>query len=136
MITSRGCVFERLRSERKRLGVSQTEFGEWGGVSKNAQANYENGSRNPDANYLAAVAKIGVDVNYVLTGDRLGDVSRYPSREFLKEFSDTLLEVREIMKGQPRDKIFDTAYVMHMKILAKLAEKNDQRAPPKKAVNE
>lgn len=63
-------IGERLQIERKRLGFNQTDFGEIGGVSKNAQSNYENGTRTPDAAYLAALTKHGVDINYVVTGVR------------------------------------------------------------------
>ncbi|MET3916225.1 transcriptional regulator with XRE-family HTH domain [Variovorax sp. OAS795] len=61
---------DRLREERKRLGLNQTALGTAGGVSKDAQLNYENGSRNPDATYLSAIAGIGVDVQFLLTGVR------------------------------------------------------------------
>lgn len=60
----------RLREERERLGLSQRAFGELGGVKANAQAQYENGQRHPNSAYLAAVAAAGVDVLYVLTGQR------------------------------------------------------------------
>lgn len=60
--------FDRLKEERKRLGLNQDEFAALGGVKKGAQFNYENGSRTPDANYLAAIAAVGVDVLYLLTG--------------------------------------------------------------------
>nr|WP_315210809.1 helix-turn-helix transcriptional regulator [uncultured Albidiferax sp.] len=58
----------RLREERNRLSVNQTHLGQRGGVTKNAQMNYENGSRIPNATYLAKVAECGVDVLYVITG--------------------------------------------------------------------
>lgn len=61
--------FDRLKEERKRLGLNQDEFAALGGVKKGAQFNYENGSRAPDSNYLAAVAAAGVDVLYLLTGE-------------------------------------------------------------------
>jgi len=60
----------RLREERERLGLSQKAFGEIGGVESNAQGKYESGERTPKANYLASVADKGVDVLYVLTGNR------------------------------------------------------------------
>lgn len=60
----------RLRDERIRLGLSQTEFGNYGGVRKNTQSKYESNERAPDALYLANVAKHGVDVQYVITGVR------------------------------------------------------------------
>lgn len=59
-----------MLEERKRLKLSQAAMGEIGGVHANAQRNYEKGVRNPDAAYLAAVAEKGVDVLYVLTGQR------------------------------------------------------------------
>lgn len=61
---------DRLRAERKRLDLNQAALGAAGGVSKDAQLNYESGSRSPDSNYLSAVARVGVDVLYVLTGVR------------------------------------------------------------------
>lgn len=60
----------RLREERQRLGMSQPVFGEVGGVTKKTQMLYESGERMPDAEYLAAITLAGVDVLYVLTGDR------------------------------------------------------------------
>lgn len=59
---------ERLREERERLGLSQSAFGELGGVLKRAQINYEKGERQPDAAYLSAIADAGADVLYILTG--------------------------------------------------------------------
>jgi len=70
----------RLREERERLGLSQEAFGEIGGVKKLAQRNYEKGNRQPDASYLTAVAAIGVDVMYVLTGQRVAPVQPALSR--------------------------------------------------------
>ena len=60
----------RLKEERSRLGYSQTDFGALAGIGKTTQINYEKGSGSPDANYLAAVAKVGLDVLYVVTGQR------------------------------------------------------------------
>lgn len=61
-------IGSRLKAERERLGLSQLAFGELGGVKKLAQLNYEKGDRFPDAQYLAALAKFGVDVQYIVTG--------------------------------------------------------------------
>jgi len=63
-------IGDRLKEERERLGFSQTEFSAVAGASKNSQYNYEKGDRSPDANYLAAVADKGVDILYVVTGER------------------------------------------------------------------
>lgn len=63
-------MFERLKEERERLRMSQEGFGVLGGVTKRTQAYYESGERTPDATYLAGIAGGGVDVNYVITGER------------------------------------------------------------------
>ena len=65
----------RLKEERRRLKMSQAVFAGFGGVARNAQSNYEKGSRLPDAGYLAAVAVEGADVQYILTGKRMNTVS-------------------------------------------------------------
>lgn len=65
----------RLRDEREHLGLSQAAFAEVGGVQKRAQINYEKDERHPDAGYLAAIAAAGVDVLYVLTGQRSQSVT-------------------------------------------------------------
>lgn len=58
----------RLHEEQVKLGLSQTELGGHGGVHNNTQSKYETNEHSPDALYLE-VAKIGVDVKYVLTGE-------------------------------------------------------------------
>lgn len=52
------------------MNLSQRAFGEHGGVTEKTQVLYEKGERAPDANYLVRVSKAGVDVLYVLTGER------------------------------------------------------------------
>lgn len=64
-------IGDRLKEERSRLGLSQTDLGAVGGVGKTTQINYEKGERSPDATYLAAVAAKGIDVLYVVTGHRV-----------------------------------------------------------------
>lgn len=59
---------ERLRDERQRLGFTQAEFGRRVGVANTAQSRYEKGESSPDMSYWNAVANVGVNVAYVLTG--------------------------------------------------------------------
>lgn len=61
---------ERLREERKRSGLTQSDLAEIGGVQKNAQSLYESGARKPDSDYLQAIAQAGIDVAYVILGKR------------------------------------------------------------------
>lgn len=69
----------RLREERERLGLNQTDFAAIGGLKKLAQISYEQDKRSPDGVYFAAIAAIGADVQYIITGQRSGAV--LPPRE-------------------------------------------------------
>lgn len=61
---------DRLRSERKRLGLNQADFATLGGVATPSQVRYETGTNSPKLDYLARLAANGVDVLYVLTAER------------------------------------------------------------------
>ncbi|MEN4246318.1 helix-turn-helix domain-containing protein [Serratia marcescens] len=60
----------RIREERERMGLSQTEFAALADHSRSAQAGYERDEKVPGGNYLSALAKAGCDVLYILTGNR------------------------------------------------------------------
>lgn len=93
-------IGERLREERERLGFSQPAFGAIGGVAKRAQINYEQGARMPDASYLAAVTKVGVDTIYVLTGERRAAAVLTPEEHaLLGHFRDASKDVRRAAIG-------------------------------------
>ncbi|HCE7248665.1 TPA: helix-turn-helix transcriptional regulator [Pseudomonas aeruginosa] len=81
-----GSIGERLKEERDQLGLSQTAFGAFGGVQKQAQIKYEKGERSPGADYLAAVAKVGADVQYILTGVRRQDSLSDDESELVARF--------------------------------------------------
>lgn len=77
----------RLRAERERLELSQSQLAELAGTTRKTQFNYETDARRPDADYLAAIAAAGADVNYILTGKRGG-----PSPVVLTAEEQTLLD--------------------------------------------
>lgn len=60
----------RLREERDRLGLDQMALATHAGIGRKSQYNYEMDERAPDATYLAAIAELGIDVRYVVTGKR------------------------------------------------------------------
>lgn len=64
----------RLKEERKRIGLTQTELAERCGLTKRAQVNFEKeeGEQLPGGAYLLAATTLGIDVLYVLTGERNG----------------------------------------------------------------
>lgn len=49
---------ERLKTARKRLGLTQSQVAEAAGISKTSQNQYEKGTRVPDAVTIAAIAKV------------------------------------------------------------------------------
>lgn len=59
---------ERLKLERLRLKLTQTQMAHAGGVKRQAQGFYERNVTLPRAPYLAAITLLGVDVLYIITG--------------------------------------------------------------------
>lgn len=66
-------IGERLKEDRMRIGVSQVDFAEECGSSRNALLQWERGETTPNASVLAAMASLGIDVLYVVTGQRSAD---------------------------------------------------------------
>ena len=97
-------LHERLKEERERLGHSQTAFAALAGASKHAQINWEKGAASPNAAALAAWADAGLDVLYVVTGQRAGGVKPAPTltaeeETMLSYFRDASKEVRRAALG-------------------------------------
>jgi transcriptional regulator with XRE-family HTH domain len=65
-------ICARLKEERVRLGMSQQDLAEVGGVTRKTQSAYESGATAPDVAYLSLVSARGVDVQYVFSGKREG----------------------------------------------------------------
>ncbi|MDR0189467.1 helix-turn-helix transcriptional regulator [Pseudomonas yamanorum] len=89
----------RLKSERLRLGLSQSAIGAIGGVEVNAQGRYESGIRFPRADYLASVAKSGVDILFVITGKRTenGNADSVKAAEALDSATECLEKAKQLM---------------------------------------
>ena len=64
-------IGNRIKDERERLKMNQEEFALQGGVSLRSQQMYERDKTDPAAGYFVSISKIGVDVNYILTGVRI-----------------------------------------------------------------
>lgn len=65
-------IGERLREERLRIDVSQLSMADACDVSRGTLATWEKGEQSPNAAALAVMAGLGVDVLYVVTGQRQG----------------------------------------------------------------
>lgn len=86
----------RLRQERTRLKMSQSALGAVGGVETNAQGNYESGARYPKADYLLRVAGAGVDLDFVLTGNRRRNDDGINDRPFAEDHEDLLPPLTQV----------------------------------------
>lgn len=89
---------ERLAEERKRLNLDQEQFGEIGGVKRNAQLAYEKDRRPVNSDYLERVGAAGVDLFYLMTGDRIEDQPKADPEQFddlLNNCVDILFEVQK-----------------------------------------
>ena len=68
-------IGNRIKEERDRLGFSQMAFAGVAEATRNSQLNWEKGTAFPNAAVLAAWSKIGVDVLYIVTGERSVDIA-------------------------------------------------------------
>ncbi|WP_018610191.1 helix-turn-helix domain-containing protein [Uliginosibacterium gangwonense] len=92
-------IGERLKEERTRLGMSQTELAELGCVQRNTLFNYEKGVRSPDADFLARIAERGADILYIVTGRRSGALLGVEQESQLAALSRLPQAVREWLLG-------------------------------------
>ncbi len=80
-------VGKRLCEERNRLGMTQVELVSYLNINKKTQSFYESGRTYPSGQYLAAIANIGADVAYILTGIR----SRPSTDECIQDMLDSII---------------------------------------------
>ncbi|WP_263264910.1 helix-turn-helix transcriptional regulator [Pseudomonas sp. RIT-PI-S] len=103
-------IGSRLRAERSRLGLSQTDFAALCGVAKNTQLNYEKDERSPDAAYLLAAGQAGVDVHFVIFGST-ADGQTGPLDAFEREVLDYLRGLNDYDKETIRRMAYSMAEV-------------------------
>lgn len=87
----------RLREERLRLEPHQGKFAAKLGISQNRQSFLEKGERELRAEYLEQVAALGIDIQYIITGRRGG--------ELLSVYESILLDSIHSLDEESRDAI-------------------------------
>ena len=94
-------VNERIKQLRKRLKLTQTEFGEQIGVKGNTITGYEKGIRNPtDAIILSICREFNVDEEWLRTGKGEMFVIQSNEEEIAAFLGDVLSEEGETYKKQ------------------------------------
>ena len=114
----------RLREERQRLKLNQDEFAEIGGVKRRAQITYESGERCPDGHYFSAIAAVGADVQYILTGMRSNYVvEQNPGYTLLNREEAALLDNFRHIEDKE-----DQRAIKKMALLAAQAAKHEKKS--------
>jgi len=72
-------IGNRIKEERERLKLSQTAFGDIGSMGKTTVQAWERGTAFPNAAFLELAAMLGIDVYYVITGQRLENTATTPN---------------------------------------------------------
>ena len=85
-------ISERLQEERKRLGFNQADFAALAGATRKTLFNWESGAASPNAATLAVWADAGLDVLYVVTGQRAGAATAAPVAAVLTPRQAALLD--------------------------------------------
>ena len=89
-------INERLLEEIKRLGYKTKSWSEAVNISDKTQYTYEKGQRLPKTEYWQAAAKLGMDIQYVITGVH----SNSTNEEIEDVNSENLLNTLEILLRQ------------------------------------
>lgn len=61
---------QRLKVERRRLKLTQEQFGKLGGVTQTSQCLFEKGIHWPSLHYLELLRINNIDVAFIATGTR------------------------------------------------------------------
>lgn len=97
---------ERFRLERERLALTQPRVAELTGVGKTTVINWEKGLSAPTAVQLSALAEAGLDVLYVVTGQRSAGNAAHDAAE------QVLLDSYRRCNAQARQHLIQTAALL------------------------
>lgn len=109
-------IKDRLKEERGRLGFNQPDFAALAGRTKKTMIDYEKGTTCPDANFLAAIAAVGADVQYIVTGkravsetigSRISDQGKSSNKNISKEVAELILKCNDFVQEQCAQSGFD-----------------------------
>lgn len=84
----------RLKEERKKLGLTQAQAAEKCGISMRMWGDYERGKYFPRNENLIGIEKIGIDVQYVMHGRR-DETAAMPSEKLSQEEQELLALFRQ-----------------------------------------
>ncbi len=97
---------ERFKTERERLGLTQPRVADLTDVGKTTVINWEKGQSSPTAVQLSVLAEAGLDVLYVVTGER---TSAQPAADAAEQ---VLLDSYRRCNAQARQHLIATAALL------------------------
>lgn len=102
-------ILERLKEVRRKLGYTQKQMGEAIGSSLSTWQDYEAGKSIPGGNALAGLARLGVDINWLLIGEKKREtvkifVSTYEAEDYLLNILPHLSKAIELHYADDRSK--------------------------------
>lgn len=115
---------ERLKEERERLGANQSEFAALAGATRKTLFNWESGTAFPNSSVLETLAKHGLDVLYVVTGQRS---NAQPAADAAEQ---VLLDSYRRCKPEAKQHLIQTAVLLAAGLPASAPTAAENKAPP------
>lgn len=103
---------ERIKKERERLGYNQTDFAALAGASKHSQINWEKGVSAPNSVVLKAWSDVGLDVLYVVIGQRSITTPMVNQVENISPEKQELMDAFDDMTTEQRRAILEVGKVL------------------------
>lgn len=104
-------IGDRLLEERKRLNYNQPNLAALAGIHKNTLIDYEKNRRPPDSDFLAAIAAVGADVQYIIIGKRSININEQSAMYSIRPDQKTLLDNYEHCSQEDKDAIKRMAFL-------------------------
>ncbi|MFZ5884926.1 MAG: helix-turn-helix domain-containing protein [Chloroflexota bacterium] len=128
-------IRDRLKEWRHALGLTQEQFASRAGIPKRTLIGYENGEREPGASALAAIARTGANMTWLLTGEGEMLPSRPQTQQTRALQSDSVsrrwAKITELLGDMPEQ---DSAALLH-EFLSR-AQETAERRELKRAIAE
>ncbi len=119
----------RLKAVRETLGCTQKEMAKAVGIKYRSWQDYESGKSVPGGNALIAVARLGININWILTGRGSFRISEANSGESGGLLTTVARAVAEVMAEQ-KEEFSEREHAAVTQSFARLYEKLSARPDP------
>lgn len=126
---------KRLKEERKRCGLTQSELADLAGIGRLAQYQYESEARSPNTRYLNAIFAAGLDISYILLGTR--HTPSFLTMQDMQEIETKALSLLAKTENETGTFSDDKRFVLYQLIRSRLIDQriSDQELPGSKSIN-